>query len=283
MMISSRLHRFSTYLIPALALLALAAALLWLSPIDPILAQGETDTPTNTPPQFAGATAIRYMPENAPAGANIGARLAATDAEGDDLTYALTGPEAGLFDIDPLWGQIRVKAPLDYETQASYLGVTVTVHDGKDAEGGADTSVDDSIDVEIAVINVDEAGSVALEPAAPRTGAAVVASLSDPDGGVTGVVWVWESSADGSAWDVIADATDAAYVPVDDDDGRYLRAGASYADGEGPGKRARSACSWPGDGRQPPARSRRAHHRVRSQPEPSGDDRRLRVHLPLRR
>ena len=199
--------------------------------------------PNRPAPQFADATATRSVDENTPAGTSVGAPVVATDEDDDTLTYALTGSDA--FSIDAS-GQITVAsgADLDYETQASYT-VTVTVHDGKNAQGEADSGVDDSIAVTISVVNVDEAGQVFLNTMEPQVGVSLSALVFDPDGGVSGEIWTWESSAYGSEWTAIAGATDAAYTPVDGDAGRYLRASASYADAQGPGKSARSDAAGP--------------------------------------
>ncbi len=189
------------------------------------------------------------MAENALAGESAGDLVTATDADDDTLTYALAGPDAGAFDLDPATGQIRVRDALDFEARSSY-SVTVTVHDGKDAASEEDAIVDDaivddaiiddSIEVAISVTNVEEDGTVILgtETGTPEAGSAVTASLSDLDGGVTDLTWTWESSADRSAWDPIAGVEQDAYTPSEDDEGKYLRATASYADGHGPDKTA---------------------------------------------
>ena len=65
----------------------------------------------------------------------------------------------------------------------------------------------------------------------PKVGAALTATLSDPDGGVAGTMWQWSRSdtMDGT-YTNIANATAASYTPVDDDVGKYLEATASYRD-----------------------------------------------------
>ena len=76
----------------------------------------------------------------------------------------------------------------------------------------------------------------------------LTATLTDPDGSITGVEWKWYRSADKSSWNPIPGATSsgstiATYTPVaesdpavEDDEGKYLRAVASYTDGHGPNK-----------------------------------------------
>ncbi len=76
-------------------------------------------------------------------------------------------------------------------------------------------------------------------PPALKSDVAVTASLSDPDGGVTGASWQWarSSTRDGTFVD-ISGATSASYTPAAADDGIYLRATVSYADSLGSGKSA---------------------------------------------
>ena len=106
----------------------------------------------NRPPEFTeGSTTDRSIAENTPAGADIGEPVAARDPEDDELTYTLRGADAESFDIDPATGQLRTKAPLDYETKSSY-SVVVRAEDGQGAR--------DSIDVTVAVVNVGLEGMV---------------------------------------------------------------------------------------------------------------------------
>ncbi|MXV87128.1 MAG: hypothetical protein F4117_13300 [Acidimicrobiales bacterium] len=210
--------------------------------------------PDNHAPQFAADTAARSVDENTPAGQHVGAPVTATDADadGDTLTYAVSGSDA--FTIDAS-GQIAVAsgAVLDYETQATHT-VTVSVHDGKNAAGEADTSVDDTIAVTVSVVNVNEPGVVSLSLDQPLVGSALTAEVLDPDGVVEGtVVWQWKRSPDGTtAADVdrtdfpnIAGATDQEFLLADADAGRWLRALAIYTDPFGPGQRARAQTANP--------------------------------------
>ncbi len=83
-------------------------------------------------------TATRSVPRNTPAGRNIGAPVAATDADNDVLTYSVGGPDAALFDIDASFGQLLTKALLTGINRAIYK-VFVLVSDNKDAEGMPET------------------------------------------------------------------------------------------------------------------------------------------------
>ena len=85
----------------------------------------------------------------------------------------------------------------------------------------------------------DRAGTVTLRSTQPRVGAALTASLTDPDGSMSNLAWQWAGSPDGSSnWATLSGAASATYTPVEGDVGNYLRAVASYTDGHGPGKTA---------------------------------------------
>ena len=205
----------------------------------------EQQPPANSAPQFAAESASRSVDEDAEVGAKVGDAIAATDADGDALTYAVSGSDA--FAIGESSGQITVAASLDYEKQSSH-SLTVTVSDGRNASGEADAAVDDTIAVTASVGNVDEPGVVSLESEndPPQVGGGLRAVLLDPDGVTGDVAWTWERSADGeSPWSAIDGATGASYTATADDAGYYLRAVASYADGHGPGKMTRGALSAP--------------------------------------
>ena len=86
------------------------------------------------------------LPENSPTGASLGTPMETTAPAGT-VSYSLSGPDAGLFNIDPATGEITLAqgdSP-DYETRASYA-VTITA----------------SANLVVSVDNVDEPGSVSL-------------------------------------------------------------------------------------------------------------------------
>ena len=108
---------------------------------------------TNEPPAFADdAVTTLTVLENTPAGDDIGDPYTATDDDDTTLTYALNDQDGASFEVDAS-GQIKTKAPLDRETKASYT-VTVSVHDGKDPFGNANTAVDATSDVTITVTDM---------------------------------------------------------------------------------------------------------------------------------
>ena len=66
-----------------------------------------TDVDENIAPAFAEESATFSVAENTGAGSNVGDPVVATDADEDELTYALSGDGAGSFAIWPS-GQITV-------------------------------------------------------------------------------------------------------------------------------------------------------------------------------
>ena len=109
---------------------------------------GATGAPDNSAPEFPDATLTREVAENTLADTNIGAPIpAATDADGDTLTYSLAGTDADSFAFDAATRQLKTNAALDHEAKASY-SVTIQADDGN---GGTDT-----VEVTIAVTDLAE-------------------------------------------------------------------------------------------------------------------------------
>ena len=186
----------------------------------------------NTPPVFTPIRPdLHDVDENTPAGMNIGPPVTATDAEDDTLTYSLGATGRATFDIGSTTGQLRTKAALNFIATA-YYSVTVTA---TDTAGGTDT-----ITITIYVNNVDEAGTVTLSSLQPLVAIPLTATLDDPDGVSGSVTWSWARSPNGaSSWTLISGASDS-YTPAASDVGDYLRATASYNDGQGGGKSAQT-------------------------------------------
>ena len=64
----------------------------------------------------------------------------------------------------------------------------VTV-EATDAVGNTGTK-----DVKVTVTNVEEDGTVTMSQLQPRVGVAITASVTDPDGDVSGVTWQWSTA-----------------------------------------------------------------------------------------
>ena len=135
--------------------------------------------PLNTAPVFASTTVSRSIPENTTRSSDIGAPVAATDADGDELAYGLGGPDAPEFAIVSATGQIRTHThffvSFDHEAKSSY---SVTVN-ATDNNGGYATA-----NVTITITDVDEPPSA---PAAPTVDSVV--------GSATSVLVSWSAPA----------------------------------------------------------------------------------------
>ena len=216
-------------------------------------AEAVTDGPVpsaNRRPRFPSTEdGQRTVPEDARAGVTIGAPVAAEDPENNSLTYSLTGTDAGSFTIVSSSGQIRTSEALDFETKTSY-SLTVEVHDGRDGMGNTSATIDDTQAVTITVENVEEPGTVTLttDTGTIQARVEVTAALEDDDG-PSGIGWQWARSPNGRTdWVNIAGATSATYTPtLEEDLGSYIRATASYADGQGPNKTAEKVSARVGD------------------------------------
>ena len=198
--------------------------------------------------------------------------VAAYEAEGPNAaraSWSLEGGDSGDFRLTGS-GMSRMlkfspapnyEMPMDAGTDNTYM---VTV---KASHGSGDAMVMDSQDVTVTVTNVEEMGKVTfwkgtadVTTAVIVAGEMITAAVMDPDGNqgdtlpiamdyptITGATWQWARHADAgsmpakdsSGWTDISGATSADYTPdATADDGMYLRATASYDDGEGTGKMA---------------------------------------------
>ena len=175
----------------------------------------------------------------------IGPPVEATDPDSDQLTYRLSGTDAGDFDIDTGSGQLSTRPGerYDFETKAHYA-VVVSAADPLGLEA--------KVQVTISLINRDEPGVMTLRPTRPRVGRQVRASLNDADGGISNETWVWERSRDGQTWSPIDGATGNTYTPGAAERGFRLRVGVNYDDGHGPGKRAQAETEAVSDPPPPP-------------------------------
>ena len=92
----------------------------------------------NRNPAFSGGARTLSVAENTAAGTDIGAPVAASDPDGDTLTYTLEGRDAASFSIlsTGTGGQIQTSAALNHEKKSSH-SVTVRVTDGR---GGSNTA-----------------------------------------------------------------------------------------------------------------------------------------------
>ena len=143
------------------------------------------DPIVNAPPRFRGGGSQSF-PEGE-AGRDLDEPLRATDRDNDTLTFGIQeGQSSALFEINASTGQLRITQALDYETLPGrkILFFTVTVHDGRDADGNveADPVVDTTTTVTITVTDVEEPGVITFSAEEPEVGVPLIATLEDGDG-----------------------------------------------------------------------------------------------------
>ena len=152
-------------------------------------------------------------------------KLVDRDGTGPEVVYGLTFKEIPNYE-----------KPTDANKDNAYK-VKVVARD--DAGHRSETSVT------VVVTNVNEDGNVTLSSIQPAVGTPLTATVTDPDGEVTNVIYQWTSGPTGTTADVedIDGATSATYMPTagdpaDEDDtgdiGNFLRVKVSYNDPQGP-------------------------------------------------
>ena len=206
--------------------------------------------PSVSTPAFTdcGDTRSSYqfsVDENAPEGAVVDL-AAAGDADGDSLTYSVSGAGVAkfnnVFNLNASTGEITVKsgANIDYESSDKSYSITVSVTDGEDASGEAESppTSDATTSVRIEVINIDDPGTVTLSTTAPRVGSMLTASISDQDGTplLTKAQWSRAPRADALFIDIdganhyAPQRAESNYTPTAADQGKYLKVTLSYVE-----------------------------------------------------
>ena len=205
-----------------------------------------TVTDVDEAPMVTGGATVKYHPENTPVATSV-STYTATDDDDDNnepkkpRKWSLSGADSDKFEISAVSGsnsttdaELTFKASPDFEAKASAGGNNIYVLTVVATDSGGQTA---SRDVTVRVTNVEEEGTVTLSSLQPEVGVALTASLTDPDGEISGLTWQWaRADTMGGSYTAIAGATSAVYTPVSADDAKYLRATASYTDGEGSGK-----------------------------------------------
>ena len=168
--------------------------------------------------------------------------VATYEAQGENAArarWSLEGADRGDFRLDgtgmsrmlKFWSSPNYEMAMDADTDNTYM---VTV---KASYGSGDTMVMDTLPVTVTVTDMDEDETLTLSPMAPVVDVALTATLTDPDGSVTGETWMWSRSMTmGGTFDDIEGATSMSYTPVAADEDYYLRATVTYTDGHGSDK-----------------------------------------------
>ena len=198
------------------------------------------DPIANAPPRFLTALPLLNVPETG-AGTNVGEPLSVSDRDGDPMTLGVQGVHAAFFTVDSATRQLSTAQELDFETTSGFLSFEVTLHDGRDADGNAETnpSIDAALAVLVDVTDLEEEGLVTLSDDEPGVGVLIRATLEDGDGRVSAQNWQWARSRSGrDGWSNIVAATSASYRIVQGDADFFLRAQVTYTDNRGDGKLA---------------------------------------------
>ena len=149
----------------------------------------------------------RQIPENSPAGTNVGHPVPVTGADDDPLTYELSGDGHGDFEVVSVagGGQIRVanNAVLDYETRAVYQ-LVLSVSDGQNRANYPEDTVDSTIAVRITLEDVFEPEQVQVTASVtPQTQSSTghvtfTATAHHLPGGITRYFGLHAANRDGS-------------------------------------------------------------------------------------
>ena len=156
------MHQKSQKVLAAIAVLAIAvAAALFLLLQMQFAAHAQTD---HSPVFSNTETGIRRVAENTPPGTDIGDPFTATDEDSHALTYLILNKlDSDSFDIGSTTGQLRTKAPLDYETKRSY-SIVIAVHDSEQDHVVDDHMIDAAMSVIILVTDIVEEGEDEVPP-----------------------------------------------------------------------------------------------------------------------
>ena len=206
-----------------------------------------------------------------------------TDPEGDIISWDLRGADAALFTIAR--GVLQFVNSPDYEDAKDVAGIDTATPEANAggntysvviraiaSRASGDTGPAETVDtlVVVTVTDVDEEGEVVISLLQPEVGTELTATVTDPDGNVSGVSWQWavsevvanlldidtdnhwgEALGEGNATATYtpadgADLTDP-QADIDDivDEDKFLRVTVSYTDGNGEGKTAHEMSAYP--------------------------------------
>ena len=167
------------------------------------------------------------------------------------LIWSVSGTDGADFEISAA-GALTFKKVPDYEKPADSNGDNVYMVTVVATDAGVNDKNKMTAEraVVVTVTNLEEDGTVNLSSVQPKIGFQLTASVTDLDGGVMGTTWKWERDDAGSAtsatdncstltadnWEAAVDgmgAKTATYTPHAKDEGKCLRATATYTDGKG--------------------------------------------------
>ena len=174
-----------------------------------------TVTNVNEPPAVSGDAA----PDHDENDAGPVATYMVTDPDAvDSVTWSVEGTDGDAFSIATggvlsFGNAPNFEAPEDAGGNNVYQITVVATDD----EGSTDDHA-----VTVTVENLNETGMLNLSSVQPQVGTELTATLTDPDGGMSGTTWKWETSSSADFSDfgtvtAIEGATSSTYTPMDDD------------------------------------------------------------------
>ena len=194
-------------------------------------------------PTFAVDSITFNLAENTAGRVTVG-NVVATDGDGDPIYYSLTGPDIESFGTETNLSTegakivLKVSTAVDYENKQSY-SLVLSVTDREDESGNPQTNhtVDDTVQITVNVLNVEEPGRLVLQPDSLEQGINATVSLTDPDGSLSNINWQWSRSDSGiGPFSDTTGATNATYTPAAADNKKFLKITVSYTDGHDSGK-----------------------------------------------
>ena len=232
------LSKAKRWAFPMLALVAaLTVGLLVLLPGGPLQAQdanGTIEYEENRKDAVATYTAIDQEGQKvywslmttlpSPVPEVDGEALEAADFE-DNGDFSISADGVLTFNIPPDHERAD-----DADTDNEY-NIVVVASDGAPGSGATDDSIQMGYKkVVVEVTDEDEPGVITLPSLQPQVGAALTATLADPEApNPANVTWKWERSQSGSSgWEAIPGAAAASLTPDDDDVDHYVRVTATY-------------------------------------------------------
>ncbi|NHO66351.1 cadherin-like domain-containing protein, partial [Aestuariicella hydrocarbonica] len=150
----------------------------------------------NTAPVL-GADVVTAIDENT----TVVGTYAATDVDGDNISYSLSGADAALFNISAT-GELSFKVAPDYETDAGPFNVTITATD--DGEG----TLTDTQNIQVGVNNV-------IENTAPALTITLINNFIEDSGAAVGDVVASYTTSDEDGDTVTVNLSDTIHYALD--------------------------------------------------------------------
>ena len=207
----------------------------------------------NEAPAITMGATMASVDEKTPIATAVSTYTAEDVDQTDAVTWSVSGTDAADFEISTTGALTFKKDPPDFEKPVDSNGDNVYMVTVVATDAGVDDKNKMTAEraVVVTVENLEEDGTVSLSSVQPKIGFPLTASVTDLDGGVMGTTWKWERDAEGTAatasdcsaatlatltWQDAVDGTGAktaTYTPDAKDEGKCLRATATYTDGKG--------------------------------------------------